>query len=399
MRSSIKRPTGLSASAVIIPVRKPKQRRRPRATLYSPPPSHTSNLRAVWMRPAPGSRRNITSPRQRRSQRQFEACLIFIENDPCDWTRASLNARLALQARAAYITTGPVTSRTPTLGNLLSGSREKPMNATIFEPDFLLETETARRLFHDYAKGQPIIDYHNHLPPEQIANDHRFENITELWLAGDHYKWRAMRSNGIPEQYCTGAASDGEKFQAWAKTVPDTLRNPLHHWTHLELKFPFGIGQSLNESTARSIYEQTQALLQTDAFSTQGLLSQFDVLVVCTTDDPTDTLEHHIEYAKSGAAQTMRMFPTWRPDNAMNIEDPEVFNGWVDSLSSCARMDINTFDQLLGALEVRHGFFHEQGCRASDHGLETAYSELYSLSEVRRAFDTLRQGQEIPESV
>jgi len=272
------------------------------------------------------------------------------------------------------------------------------MNATIFEPDFLLETSTACRLFHDYAKRQPIIDYHNHLPSDQIANNHRFENITELWLAGDHYKWRAMRSNGIPEPYCTGAASDWEKFQAWAKTVPDTLRNPLNHWTHLELKFPFGIHQLLNESTARAVYEQTQALLKTDAFSTQGLLSQYDVLVVCTTDDPTDTLEHHVAHAKSGAAQNMRMFPTWRPDNAMNIEDPEAFNGWVDSLSSCARMDINTFDQLLGALEVRHGFFHEQGCRASDHGLETAYSELYSLSEVRRAFDTLRHGQPISES-
>lgn len=272
------------------------------------------------------------------------------------------------------------------------------MFATLFDPEFLLETETARRLFHDYAENLPIIDYHSHLPPEQIANNHRFASITDLWLAGDHYKWRAMRSNGVAEQFCTGPISNWEKFQAWAKTVPYTLRSPLYHWTHLELKFPFGIRQLLDQSTARTIFEQTQVMLQDDAFSTQGLLAQYNVLVACTTDDPTDPLEHHIAYAKSDAAQRVRMFPTWRPDNAMKVDDPDAFNRWVDCLSVMARMEIKTFDQFLTALEERHSFFHEQGCRASDHGLETAYSEYYSLSEVRRAFDSLRQGQSISEA-
>jgi len=272
------------------------------------------------------------------------------------------------------------------------------MTVNIFHPDFLLETETARRLYHGYAENVPIIDYHNHLPPEQLANNHRFANITEIWLAGDHYKWRAMRSNGVSEHYCTGPASDWEKFQAWAKTVPNTLRNPLHHWTHLELKFPFGIQQWLNETTAEAIFEQTNAKLATSEFTTQGLLKQFKVLVVCTTDDPTDSLEHHIAYRKTAASEQTRMYPTWRPDAAMAVEEPEAFNTWVDKLATASGSEIRTFDHLLAALETRHTYFHELGCRASDHGLETAYAEVYSLSEVRRAFETLRNGQPISDA-
>jgi len=272
------------------------------------------------------------------------------------------------------------------------------MTANLFHPDFLLETETARRLYHSYAANVPIIDYHNHLPPEKIANNHKFANISEIWLGGDHYKWRAMRSNGVSEHYCTGPASDWEKFLAWAKTVPNTMRNPLHHWTHLELKFPFGIQQWLNESTAQAVYKETNAKLATDAFSTQGLLKQFKVQIICTTDDPTDTLEHHIAYAKTVASEHTRMFPTWRPDAAMAVEEPEAFNRWVDRLAAVAATEVQTFDDLLAALESRHSYFHELGCRASDHGLETAYADVYSLSEVRRAFDTLRQGQPISEA-
>jgi glucuronate isomerase len=272
------------------------------------------------------------------------------------------------------------------------------MTFDLFHPDFLLETETARRLYHGYAEGVPIIDYHNHLPPEQVANNHKFSNITEIWLAGDHYKWRAMRSNGVSEHYCTGRASDYEKFLAWARTVPNTIRNPLHHWTHLELKFPFGIQEWLNETTAKSIYDRTNAKLATDDFTAQGLLKQFKVLVVCTTDDPTDTLEHHIAHAKSRASEVTRMVPTWRPDAAMAVEEPDVFNRWVDRLSEVSRTNVRTFDELMSALEIRHSYFHDLGCRASDHGLETAYAEPYNLSEVKRAFDTLRSGQPITEA-
>src|SRR5882724_7857313 len=260
----------------------------------------------------------------------------------------------------------------------------------LFDDDFLLETDVAADLYHSYAAGQPIIDYHCHLPPEQIATDHRFRSLTAIWLDGDHYKWRAMRSNGVAEDYCTGKKSDWEKFEAWAATVPKTLRNPLYHWTHLELKFPFGIRKLLGPSTAREIFDRGNALLQESSFSTRGLLRQFNVHVVCTTDDPADSLEHHVTYAKE--ATGARMYPTFRPDRALDVDQPEKLNAWVERLEARVGSSIASFDELLSALDARHRAFHELGGRLSDHGLETAYAERYTLTEVRETFAAARAG-------
>lgn len=265
----------------------------------------------------------------------------------------------------------------------------------LFDEDFLLETETAKDLYHSFAAKQPIIDYHCHLPPDKIASNHRFSTLTEIWLEGDHYKWRAMRSNGVAERYCTGDASDYEKFEAWAATVPRTLRNPLYHWTHLELKKPFGIRELLNPGSARRIYDACNALLAKSEFSTQGLLRQFDVLVVCSTDDPADTLEHHLAYARSEASRYTRLYPTWRPDQALAVESPPAFNAWIERLEQVSGVSIRSYDELLSALERRHAFFHESGCRLSDHGLETVYVEDYTASEVRDAFAKVRAGKEL----
>ncbi len=265
------------------------------------------------------------------------------------------------------------------------------MNAFIHD-DFLLETELARALYHDYVEDLPIIDYHCHLPVEQIASDHRFRSITEIWLEGDHYKWRAMRANGIAERFCTGDATDWEKFEAWARTVPATLRNPLYHWTHMELKRPFGITELLSARTARPIFDRCNEQLKTPSFSTQGLLRQFNVAVVCTTDDPADSLEHHQALARRADADT-RVVPTWRPDAALAIEDPASFNAWLERLEVAAGMSIGAFDELLQALDRRHATFHEAGCRASDHGLEQMYAAEWSDGEVAATFDKVRAGK------
>jgi glucuronate isomerase len=262
----------------------------------------------------------------------------------------------------------------------------------MFDDDFLLETEVARDLYHRYAARQPIIDYHCHLPPEQIATDHRFRSLTSIWLDGDHYKWRAMRSNGVPEAFCTGDKSDWEKFEMWAGTVPKTLRNPLYHWTHLELKFPFGIRELLGPHSARDIYERGSARLQEASFSTRGLLRQFKVLAVCTTDDPADSLEHHVAYARARDASAPRMYPTFRPDRALDVDQPERLNAWLSQLEGRVGNDISTFEQLLAALDLRHRAFHELGGRLSDHGLETAYADDFSLGEVRETFAAARAG-------
>lgn len=262
----------------------------------------------------------------------------------------------------------------------------------LFDDDFLLETDVARDLYHRYAAGQPIIDYHCHLPPEQVAADHRFRSLTDIWLDGDHYKWRAMRSNGVPEEYCTGDKSDYEKFEAWAATVPKTLRNPLYHWTHLELKFPFGIRKLLGPNSAREIYDRGTALLQESAFSTRGLMRQFNVLAVCTTDDPADSLEHHVAYAKERTNGNARMYPTFRPDRALDVDQPEKLNQWLERLEARVGSSIHSLDQLLAALDARHRAFHELGGRLSDHGLETAYADDYTLSEVRETFASARAG-------
>jgi len=260
--------------------------------------------------------------------------------------------------------------------------------------DFLLETDTARELYHRHVAHLPIIDYHCHLPVAQIASDHRFRSLTEIWLDGDHYKWRAMRANGIDERHCTGDASDWEKFEAWARTVPATLRNPLYHWTHLELKRPFGRTDLLSPATARTIYDHCNERLQQPEFSTQGLLREFNVAVVCTTDDPADPLDHHHALAQRADPDT-RVVPTWRPDAALAIEDPPTFNAWLDRLEAAAGIAIGNLNQLFDALERRHTEFHNAGCRASDHGLEQIYAEPMTEAEASATFAKLRAGHAV----
>ena len=250
--------------------------------------------------------------------------------------------------------------------------------------DFLLETDVARDLYRRVA-DLPIIDYHCHLPVQQIASDHRFRSMTEIWLEGDHYKWRAMRANGIDERYCTGDASDWEKFEAWARTVPATLRNPLYHWTHMELKKPFGVTSLLDGSSARAIFDQCNEALR--ELSTQTLLRRFNVAVVCTTDDPADTLEHHRALALRHDPDT-RVVPTWRPDAALAIEDVDSWNQWIDRLESASNLSIANFTQFFDALEKRHAEFHDAGCRASDHGLEQIYA--HPTGDVATTFAKLR---------
>jgi len=259
------------------------------------------------------------------------------------------------------------------------------------DDDFLLETKTAVRLYHDYAAAEPILDYHCHLSPALIAQNHKFANLTQIWLGGDHYKWRAMRGNGVAERYCTGDASDWEKFEMWARTVPFTLRNPLYHWTHMELRRPFGVVNTLlDPSTARRIYDHCNGKLAEDAFSTQGLLRQFNVHVVCTTDDPVDDLRAHLDHARAADATT-RLLPTWRPDRAMALADVAAWNRWVDQLQSAANTAIVSFADLLAALQKRHDFFHQAGCRLSDHGLERVLVEPYTDQEVHDIFAKARR--------
>ncbi len=261
--------------------------------------------------------------------------------------------------------------------------------------DFLLESDLAQDLYHNHAKLMPIVDYHCHLPPDQIAKNHRFPSLTAIWLYGDHYKWRAMRTAGVQEKYCTGDASDWEKFSAWAATVPQTLRNPLYHWTHLELNNPFGISDRLlSPETAKSIWDECNSKLQDNQFTTQGLLKHFNVVVVCTTDDPCDDLAHHVAFAASGNSST-KMHPTWRPDKAMAVEDAVTFNQWIDKLQSAAGVSISNFSHFMDALNKRHDFFHSLGCRLSDHGLETAYAAPSSEKELTTIFAKVRSGKSL----
>ena len=261
--------------------------------------------------------------------------------------------------------------------------------------NFLLETASAERLYHEFAADMPIFDYHCHLPVAEIATNMNFANLTAIWLHGDHYKWRAMRANGIDESYITGKAPDEEKFRAWAATVPKTLRNPLYHWTHLELKNPFGItGTLLSPETADAIYNQCTEMLQQDNFSTRGLLQQMKVKVVCTTDDPLDSLEHHRQLRDDPTFGT-RILPTYRPDRAMAVDDQATFNQWVDRLAALTNCDIATYQQFLDSLRQRHTFFHETGCRISDHGLEEPYAEDYTDAEIVAIFSKIRSGRSL----
>lgn len=267
------------------------------------------------------------------------------------------------------------------------------MTKTFIHDNFLLKTKTARILYHKHAKKMPIFDYHCHLPVKQIADDINFQNLTQIWLYGDHYKWRAMRSNGVDERYCTGDASDYEKFLAWAKTVPYTIRNPLYHWTHLELARYFGIYKLLNEETAKEIYDKASEMLRTKEYSVRNLLRKMNVKVVCTTDDPTDTLEHHIKIKKDGFE--IKVLPTFRPDKGMAVESPSSFNEWVDKLEKVAEIEIKDFDSYIEAIKKRHDFFHEVGCRISDHGIETAYAEDYTEKEIKEIFKKIRSKKEL----
>ncbi|GAC1587431.1 MAG: glucuronate isomerase [Hymenobacter sp.] len=259
--------------------------------------------------------------------------------------------------------------------------------------DFLLQTATARTLYHEYAKPMPIIDYHNHLLPDQIANDQQFENLTQIWLYGDHYKWRAMRANGVSEHYITGGASDWEKFEKWAETVPYTLRNPLYHWTHLELQRYFGITELLNKASARRIYDACNAQLQTPEYSVQGLLRRMNVETLCTTDDPADSLEHHQALAASGFE--VRVLPTFRADKAMAVDDVAGYNAYLDRLGAAAELDIRTLADLHTALRRRHNFFAQLGCRLSDHGLEQISAAPYNHTDVAAGFAKIRGGSEL----
>ncbi len=263
--------------------------------------------------------------------------------------------------------------------------------------DYLLETEQARQLYHQYAKDLPIIDYHCHLPPAQIAKDTQFENMTAIWLAGDHYKWRAMRGAGVAEKYCTGDASDWEKFAKWAETVPALLRNQLYSWTHLELKSPFGISDRLlSPDTAESVWDECNAKLATPEFSARGIMRQMKVALVCTTDDPVDSLEHH-QIVAADESFGVQMLPTWRPDKGMAVENPVRFNEWVDKLAAAADVEIRDFASYMEALNKRHDFFHSVGCRLSDHGLETFYAEDYTAGQIEATFDRARGGG-VPEA-
>jgi glucuronate isomerase len=260
------------------------------------------------------------------------------------------------------------------------------------DDNFLLQSETAVRLYHEFAKDMPIIDYHNHLIPEQIANDITFGNLTQVWLYGDHYKWRAMRTNGVHESYITGDKSDYEKFEKWAETVPYTLRNPLYHWTHLELQRYFGVTELLDGKSARRIYDDATAKLQTPEYSVQGLLKMRKVEVVCTTDDPVDSLEWHRKVAASGASIVVR--PAFRPDKAMAAEDVASLNAYIGKLEAVSGMTISGFDSYLEALKKRHDYFAENGCSVSDHGLEQIYAEDYTEAEIRTIFTKIRNNQQ-----
>jgi glucuronate isomerase len=256
--------------------------------------------------------------------------------------------------------------------------------------DFLLRTKTARKLYHQYAEAEPIFDYHCHLSPRDIAANRQFKNLFEIWLEGDHYKWRAMRTNGVAERFCTGPAAAVDKFKAWAATVPHTLRNPLYHWTHLELKRYFGITDLLDEKSAGRIWKQANDKLATPELAAQGILEKFKVKVVCTTDDPADNLEHHRAFASQG--HPTKMLPAFRPDKALTVHQPAGFNPWVEQLAAASNVDINSFAAFVTALKKRHDFFHSQGCRLSDHGLNHCFADFCSEKTAAKIFARARRG-------
>ena len=259
----------------------------------------------------------------------------------------------------------------------------------------MLQSRAAVRLYHEYARLMPVIDYHNHLSPQEIAENSRYIDISQVWLSGDHYKWRAMRANGIDEKFITGDAPGREKFSVWAKTMPAILSNPLYAWTHLELARYFGIDNMLLfGGTGNEIYDKCNELLAGEEYLPRKLIERMNVEVLCTTDDPVDSLQFHRQVnAEHGS---FRMYPAWRPDMAMRINDPAAFNQWVDSLGRAANAEIGTFGGFIDALGARHDFFHSQGCRISDYGLDIAFGDDFTESEIKDTFATLRSGRPVP---
>ncbi len=261
------------------------------------------------------------------------------------------------------------------------------------DSDFLLQNKTAEKLYFDYAEKMPIIDYHCHLPVKDIAENRQFKDLTEAWLEGDHYKWRAMRANGISEDFITGKnTSPEEKFKKWAETVPYTLRNPLYHWTHLELKRYFGISDLLNKETATGIFQEAGNKLRQENYSCKGLMRMMNVELVCTTDDPVDSLEYHQKIIEEGFE--IKVLPAFRPDKAMAIENARTYNSYLEQLAEVAGTTILSYEDLLSALKNRHQFFHDRGCRLSDHGIETFFAEDYNEKEISEIFTKVRSGKD-----
>ncbi len=270
------------------------------------------------------------------------------------------------------------------------------MAAEFISEDFLLQNKSARILYHEHAKEMPIYDYHCHLPADKIAADYRFDNLTQIWLYGDHYKWRAMRANGVDERFCTGDAGDYEKFEKWAQAVPCCLRNPLYHWTHMELKNPFGIKDKLlNPSTAKDIYERCGEILRTPEFSVRNILRKMNVKLICTTEEPLDSLEAHRQIRADGF--DIKVHTAFRPDKAMAVEDIPVLNAWIDKLESVCDIDITDFASYVAAIRKRHDYFHKNRCRLSDHGIETAYVEDYTEREIENIFSKIRSSKKLEE--
>ena len=264
---------------------------------------------------------------------------------------------------------------------------------TFMDEHFLLNSTTAQKLYHDFAKEMPIIDYHCHLPPAQIAADSKFDNITQAWLYGDHYKWRAMRTNGVDESYCTGNKPDQQKFNQWAATVPYTMRNPLYHWTHLELQRYFGINELLNSNSSEQIYHQANEMLQQESFSIRNLIRKMNVKTICTTDDPIDSLEHHQKIKADNFE--VNIFPAFRPDKAMEVSNAKNFVNYLQQLEAVTKLSISSFDDYLFALQNRHDFFASMGCTVSDHGLEEIYADDFTGSEIESIFNKVHSGKDL----
>ncbi len=260
--------------------------------------------------------------------------------------------------------------------------------------DFLLQTKTARKLYHEYAADMPIYDYHCHLPAKLIAEDYQFANIAQAWLYGDHYKWRAMRTNGIAEKYITGNAGDFEKFEKWAQTVPYCLGNPLYHWTHLELRKPFGITDKLlGPDTAKEIYEQTSRMLNSKEFSVRNIIRKMNVKLICTTEGPLDTLEYHKKIRSDGFE--VAVHTALRADQAMVTENIPNLQKFIKDLEKASGVEIKNYRQYLEALQNRHDYFHDNGCRLSDHGLDITYAEDYTENEISKIFNKILTGKSL----